>query len=82
VVFSSLSNFMAGSAAQDDAGNFRAGLLGSFSTIPAGSKYSTILWYGNGVNNAIMFWGAALLQTHGKRHEGSSYDYTNNYLVR
>ena len=82
VVFSSFSNFMIGNTAQDASGNLAAGLMGSLTTIPALTAYRSILYYGPGPNTAMMFWGEALLQTYGKSRQGSSFDYTNNYLVR
>lgn len=42
---------VAGSTAQEaSTGNIQAGLLGSLVTIPANTKYETVLWYGTGIN--------------------------------
>lgn len=81
-VLSPFSNFMAASVTQaQDSLAIRAGFLGSFTDIPAGSTVSFILWYGPGVNAAMTGWGAALLQRYGKAPDSPSFDYTATHLM-
>ena len=88
VVFSSLSNFMAGSMQQlaepsvaASATSLRAGLMGGIDSVPAGYSYSTVVYYGGaGVTRGMKAWGSALLQRYGTREDRAAGDFAARHL--
>ncbi|KAH3763165.1 6 carbohydrate binding protein [Pelomyxa schiedti] len=68
LVFSPLSNFMAGtqtiSAHFGDI--FACGIQGKVETLPVGFRHTTILSFGTSVTNAVASWGGYLLKSSGK----------------
>ena len=60
------SNFLAGAVVQDQSGVLEYGLLGSITSIPANYSSSVMIHWGNGVNEAVEGYGAALLKYYGK----------------
>jgi hypothetical protein len=86
LVFSALSNFMAASSVQvpgnaSAQGSIRTGLVGSFTTLPAGTTLDSVAFYGAGINAAMMAWGTGLLEFYGKPATGPQNDFTNTHLV-
>jgi len=80
-VLSSASQFMVGSFSKDVfPGQLSVGLLGSITSIPADFSFTSMMYFGSGVNSAVEEWGRLLLQRYGKREDGAAFDFTTNYL--
>lgn len=77
LVLSAASDFMAGSTVVTGQGEVRVGILGSVASVPSLHSHETVLYFGNGPNNAMMNWGQALLNKYDKPNDGSKKDFTN-----
>ncbi|XP_077991624.1 uncharacterized protein LOC144445853 [Glandiceps talaboti] len=81
VVISSFTEFMAGSHHLQLPGNYISyGIMGNASMIPKDFNYQTIVYYGQGVNQAIYEWGDVLLRYYGKTKAAMKSDLMVNYL--
>ncbi|XP_046368497.2 uncharacterized protein LOC124143542 [Haliotis rufescens] len=76
VVISPFNQFMSASMWVNKKGLFRGsvhwGIMGTVDLIPAGFEYQTIMYYGEGINNAFEGWGKLMRKWYGKRDLRSS----------
>ncbi|XP_070576646.1 uncharacterized protein [Ptychodera flava] len=81
MVISSFSEFMASSLQlllPEAVLSF--GIMSNASMIPKDFNYQTIVYYGQGINQAIYEWGSLLRKNYGKTTEAMESDFMINYL--
>ncbi|XP_070576651.1 uncharacterized protein [Ptychodera flava] len=79
MVISPFAEFMVGSVQLLD-GVLNYGLIGSIDHIPASFRFRTAVYYGKGINEAILGFGDALMTKYGKQKHLMKSDFTVNYL--
>ncbi|XP_046547730.1 uncharacterized protein LOC124257657 [Haliotis rubra] len=83
LVISPFNQFMSASTWLDNRAFFQGsvhwGIMGTVDFIPAGFEYQTIVYYGEGINNAFEGWGNLMRKWYGKTDLRKS-DFTLNHM--